>query len=83
MNEDDYSPDKPATSLPHDFERDGVKVHLPRREELDPQRKPGAAFDIDAGDMPEDGVVPIDDSDDALLEEEKQHPISNIPGTEQ
>lgn len=73
--------DNPQTGLPHDITRAGVTVHIPTRHEIDPHLKPGAAFDIDAGDMPEDGVVAINDSDDALLDEEKQHPISDIPVT--
>lgn len=72
-----------GNALPRDMSGAGVNVHIPRRVEENPQLKPGAAFDIDAGDMPQDGVVAIDDSDEALLEEEKRHPISDFPGTGQ
>ena len=37
----------------------------------------GAAFDIDAADMPEDGVVEVHDSDEDLLEAERETPIAD------
>ena len=36
----------------------------------------GAALDIDAADMPEDGVVAVHDSDEDLLEAERETPIA-------
>jgi hypothetical protein len=37
----------------------------------------GAALDIDAADMPEDGVVEVHDSDEDLLEAERESPIAD------
>lgn len=36
----------------------------------------GAALDIDAADMPEDGMVAVHDSDDDLLDVERETPIA-------
>ena len=72
-------PNDNGTAMAHDMTADGINVHIPRREEADKERKPGAAFDIDAGDMPQEGFAAVDDSDDTLLDEEKRHKISDIP----
>ena len=39
----------------------------------------GAALDIDAADMPEDGVVAVHDSDKDLLDAERESPIAADP----
>ena len=36
----------------------------------------GAALDIDAADMPEDGVVAVHDTDEDLLDVERETPIA-------
>ncbi len=36
----------------------------------------GAALDIDAADMPDDGVVAVHDSDEELLDAERENPIA-------
>ena len=37
----------------------------------------GAALDIDAADMPDDGVVAVHDSDEDLLDVERESPIAD------
>ncbi len=37
----------------------------------------GAALDIDAADMPEDGVVAVHDTDEDLLDAERESPIAD------
>ena len=37
----------------------------------------GAAFDIDSREMPDDGVVAVHDTDEELLDVERESPIAN------
>jgi hypothetical protein len=65
-----------GTPLPHDIQYKDTKVHIPRRDETDPEIAPGAAIDIDAGDMPDDGVLEIFDADEDILESERSHDLN-------
>jgi hypothetical protein len=52
-------------------------------EQADPQVRSGAGVDIDSGRMPADGVLEVHDTDEDILDEEKQHSIaSNGPRKE-
>lgn len=55
----------------HDFTDKDTHVHIPRRDEENPEIAPGAAIDIDAGDMPDDGVVEVHDTDEDILSKDR------------
>lgn len=58
-------------ALTHDFDDKGTHVHLPRRDEDNPEIAPGAAIDIDAGDMPDEGVLAVHDDDEDILSQDR------------